>query len=71
MKKCDGPKSGPRKCRRHRPHCRFCRRPFLCDCGAYGYKHRKGGGRCRPDRMAEHVYGPDPSKKVAVGGGYF
>ena len=32
-------------CRKGRPLCRW-RRGAPCECGAYHYPHREGGGRC-------------------------
>lgn len=40
-----------KKCRKGRPLCRARRRLSprwtLCDCGFYGFVHRKGSGRCQ------------------------
>ena len=46
---CMGPKVHAARCRPGRPRCWWQRKASYgptCDCGAYGYPHRKGSGPC-------------------------
>ncbi len=50
-------------CRKGRPLCSIRRKARwgLCECGAYPFPHRTGGGLCNPSNMNAMLYGPVPS----------
>jgi hypothetical protein len=72
-KRCWGPEVNQHApgCRPGRPLCRWARRVRPkrrpCNCGAYHFPHRLGGGLCgHPDRLAKVMWGPPPEDREAV-----
>ncbi len=61
MKRCGHHKHKP-GCRKGRPLCKARRiaRWGQCECGAYPFPHRKGGGACDTVNMNALIYGPVP-----------
>jgi hypothetical protein len=56
----------PGKCRKHRPACRHCRRPFLCGCSNYHFPHRYGSGLCYHNPLSGERMWAELDKQVRV-----
>lgn len=62
-KRCSGPERHVKKCRPHRPLCRWQAKVLpryrVCACGVYHFPHRAGSGLCgNPEKAFDRYMGP-------------